>query len=40
MAYLIIFRGKNLRDSDTVKSLGMVDNDIIHVIEAPPTRRH
>ncbi|GMS84704.1 hypothetical protein PENTCL1PPCAC_30762, partial [Pristionchus entomophagus] len=34
------YKGKNLRDSDTVKSLGMVDNDIIHVIEAPQTRRH
>ncbi|GMT16331.1 hypothetical protein PFISCL1PPCAC_7628 [Pristionchus fissidentatus] len=39
-AKLLVYRykGKNLRDSDTVKSLGMVDNDIIHVIEAP--RRH
>lgn len=34
------YKGKNLRDSDTVKSLGMVDNDIIHVIESPQTRRH
>ncbi|GMR37106.1 hypothetical protein PMAYCL1PPCAC_07301 [Pristionchus mayeri] len=34
------YKGKNLRDSDTVKSLGMVDNDIIHVIESPPSRRH